>query len=129
MVNAMDKNQPIRHLLQWRHTTCGYHAIHYSSRGGLSVDNLSTQSPLKVGELEFLRAKVDDPGWHYQRLNDFIESYKFPKLMMGMPMTLLRKITAQRIVARCCALISIQPIKNSDALLLDKQITGKYTQC
>jgi hypothetical protein len=30
---------------------------------------------LKVGELKFLRAKVDDPGWHYQRLKDFIESY------------------------------------------------------
>ena len=89
------------------------------------MNNLSTRSPLKVSELEFLHAKVDDPGWHYQRLNNFIESYKFPKLTMGMPITLLQKITAQCIVARCRALISIQPIKNSDALLLDKQITGK----
>ena len=89
------------------------------------MNNLSTRSPLKVSELEFLHAKVDDPGWHYQRLNNFIESYKFPKLTMGMPITLLQKITAQCIVTRCRALISIQPIKNSDALLLDKQITGK----
>jgi hypothetical protein len=44
---------------------------------------------------------------------------------MRTPITLLQKITAQCIVARCCALISIQPIKNSDALLLDIQITGK----
>jgi hypothetical protein len=81
--------------------------------------------PLKAGELEFLRAKVDDPGWRYQGLKEFIESYKFPKLTMRTPITLLRKITAQCIVARCRALISIQPIKNSDALLLDKQIAGK----
>jgi hypothetical protein len=36
--------------------------------------------PLKVGELEFLRMKVDDPIWRYQGLRDFIDSFKFPKL-------------------------------------------------
>jgi hypothetical protein len=81
--------------------------------------------PLKAGELEFLRAKVDDPGWRYQGLKEFVESYKFPRLTMRTPITLLRKIIAQCITARCRALISIQPIKNSDALLLDKQIAGK----
>src|SRR5882762_91102 len=80
---------------------------------------------LKAGELEFLHAKVDDPGWRYQGLKDFVETYKFPKLTMRTPITLLHKITAQCIIARCHALISIQPIKNSDALLLDKQIAGK----
>ena len=44
---------------------------------------------------------------------------------MCLPITLLRKITAQCIVSRCRALLSIQPIKNSDALLIDKQIAGK----
>jgi len=44
---------------------------------------------------------------------------------MHIPITLLRKITAQCIVARCRALLSIQPIKNSDALLLDKQLARK----
>ena len=81
--------------------------------------------PLKSGELEFLRAKVDDPGWRYQGLKDFVETYKFPKLTTRIPITLLRKITAQCIVARCRALLSIQPIKNGDALSLDKQICGK----
>ena len=80
---------------------------------------------LKVGELEFLRTKVDDPAWRYQGLKDFIETYKFPKLTMHTPITLLRKLTAQCIAARCRALLSIQPIKNSDALLLDKQIAMK----
>ena len=32
---------------------------------------------LKAGELEFLRAKVDDPGWRYQGLKDFVETYTF----------------------------------------------------
>jgi hypothetical protein len=81
--------------------------------------------PLNAGELEFLRAKVDDPGWRYQGLKDFVEAYKFPKLTMRTPITLLHKIAAQCIVARCRALLSIQPIKNNDALLLDKQIAGK----
>jgi hypothetical protein len=55
--------------------------------------------PLKVGELKFPRAKVDDPGWHYQGLEEFVDSYKFPKLTMGTPVTLLQKITAQCIVS------------------------------
>ena len=44
---------------------------------------------------------------------------------MHTPITLLQKIIAQCIIANCHALLSIQPIKNSDMLLLDKQITGK----
>jgi hypothetical protein len=46
-----------------------------------------------------------------------------------MPITLLWKIVAQCITSRCRALISIQPIKDSDAVLLDQQITGKVDQC
>ena len=69
--------------------------------------------------------KINHPGWHDQRLKEFIESYKFPNLAMHTLITSLWKITAQCIVARCHTLISIQPIKNSDTLLLDKQITGK----
>ena len=42
---------------------------------------------------------------------------------------LLRKIVAQCITSRCHALISIQPFKDSDAVLLDQQITGKVYQC
>ena len=64
--------------------------------------------PLKVNELEFLRTKVDDPGWRYQGLREFIDSFKFPKLTIRTPITLIRKIVAQCIVTRCCALISIQ---------------------
>jgi len=53
---------------------------------------LEAEVPLKVSELEFLHAKVDDHGWRYQRLKKFIESYKFPKLTMCTPITLLQKI-------------------------------------
>ena len=34
--------------------------------------------PLKASKLKFLCAKVDDPGWRYQGLKEFVESYKFP---------------------------------------------------
>lgn len=85
--------------------------------------------PLSVGGLEFLRAKVDNPTWQYQSLRDFIEGFKFPKLTVRTPITLLRKMVAQCIIARCRALISMQPIKNSDAVLLDQQIAGKVHHC
>ena len=88
---------------------------------------LNHDVPLKSSELEFLQAKVDDPGWRYQGLKDFVKTYKFPKLTTCIPITLLCKITAQCIVARCRDLLSIQPIKNGDALSLDKQISGKFT--
>ena len=38
-------------------------------------------------------------------------------------------MVAQCIISRCRALISIQPIRNSDAVLLDQQISGKVHQC
>jgi hypothetical protein len=82
--------------------------------------------PLKVGELEFLRMKVDDPVWRYQGLRDFIDSFKFPKLTIRMPIMLLWKIVAQCITSRCRALISIQPIKDSDVVLLDQQIRMEF---
>ena len=40
----------------------------------------------------------------------------------------LQKIVAQCITSRCHALISIQPIKDNDAVLLVQQITGKVHQ-
>ena len=85
--------------------------------------------PLKVGELEFLRTKVDDPVWWYQGLCDFINDFKFPKLTIRTPIMLIWKIVAQCITSRCRALISIQPIKDSDAILLDQQIAGKVHHC
>ena len=85
--------------------------------------------PLNVSELEFLRAKVNDPVWQYQGLRDFIDGFKFLKLTVRTPITLLQKIVAQCIVARCRALLSIQPIKDSDAVLLDQQIAGKVHHC
>jgi hypothetical protein len=84
---------------------------------------------LKVGELEFLRAKVDDAAWCFVGLRDFIKAFKFPKLTFQTPITLLCKIAAQCIVSRCRALISIQPIKDSDTTLLDQQIAGKIHNC
>jgi hypothetical protein len=45
--------------------------------------------PLKSGKLKFLRAKVNDPNWQYQGLKDFVETYKFLKLTMRKPITLL----------------------------------------
>jgi hypothetical protein len=35
--------------------------------------------PLKIGELEFLRCKVDDPVWGFEGAHSIINNFKFPK--------------------------------------------------
>jgi hypothetical protein len=81
--------------------------------------------PLKIGELEFLRCKVDDPIWRFEGARSIIDNFKFPKFTIGALLTLLRKIIWQNLVSRLRALLSIQPIKPGDALNLDKIIASK----
>ena len=81
--------------------------------------------PLRVGELEFLRCKVDDPVWWFEGACSIVENFKFPKLTVRAPITLLRKIIWQNLISRLRALLSIQPIKPSDVLSLDKMIASK----
>ena len=81
--------------------------------------------PLIRDELEFLRAKVDNPTACYEELRDFIETFQFPRILGRLPITLIRKIVAQNIALKCCAMLYLQPIKQSDAEALDKQIIEK----
>ncbi|KAJ6563702.1 hypothetical protein DFH09DRAFT_1035307 [Mycena vulgaris] len=76
-------------------------------------------------ELDFLRAKVDDPRARYEELKIFIEEFTFPKFSRRPPITLLRKIVKQNIVSKARALLSLQPIKRIDAEDLDKCIKAK----
>ncbi|KAJ7711082.1 hypothetical protein B0H14DRAFT_3524695 [Mycena olivaceomarginata] len=61
--------------------------------------------------LDFLNAKVDDPGVHFNEMKDIINAFTFPRMTGRLPITLLRKMVAQNIVSRCRALLSLQPIK------------------
>ena len=81
--------------------------------------------PLKLGEMQFLRTRVDDTVGRFEDLQDFIRNFKFPKFSIRTPITLARKIVAQNIVSRCRALLSLQPIKQTDAEQLDRIITAK----
>jgi hypothetical protein len=81
--------------------------------------------PIRIGELEFLRCKVDDPAWRFESAHSIIENFKIPKFTIRAPITLLRKIIWQNLVSRIRALLSIQPIKLGDALSLDKMVTSK----
>jgi hypothetical protein len=81
--------------------------------------------PLRVGELKFLHCKVDDPVSRFEQARSVIENFKFPKFMVRAPITLLCKIVWQNLISRIHALLSIQPIKPSDALTLDKAIASK----
>ena len=81
--------------------------------------------PLIRDELEFLRAKVDNPTARFEELRNFVETFQFPRVLGRLPITLIRKIVAQNIVSKCHAMLYLQPIKQSDAEALDKQIIEK----
>ena len=81
--------------------------------------------PAIANKLEFLCTKVDDPGSHFQALKEFIEEFKFPKLVVKTPIILLWKIVAQCIISRCCALLSLQPAKQDQAIKLYHLIASK----
>ena len=120
----MGKNKHLCHKSDWWSTEDNQDAFDYTTR---SVDPWIVSHhdvPLKVGELDFLYTKVDDPIWWYQSLWDFIDGFKFPQMTISTLITLLQKIVVQCITSRC-----IQLIKDSDAVLLDQQITGKVHQC
>jgi hypothetical protein len=70
--------------------------------------------PLKIDELQFLRKRVDDPASRFEELQDFIKNFCFPKFSIQTPITLACKIVMQNIVSRCRALLSLQPVKDSD---------------
>jgi len=76
-------------------------------------------------DLDFLRAKVNDPMSCFVELKDFIENFQFPKVIGRLPITLIQKIVAQNVVSRCHALLSLQPVKQSDAEALDRLIIRK----
>ena len=81
--------------------------------------------PLRVGELECLRCKVDDPIWQFEGAQSIVKNFKFPKFMVQAPITLLRKVIWQNLISCLRALLSIQPIKPGDVLSLDKMIASK----
>ena len=81
--------------------------------------------PLRLGELHFLRARVDDTASRFIELQDFIKNFRFPKFSIQTPITLARKIISQNIVSKCRALLSLQPVKQLDAEQLDRMISGK----
>ncbi|KDR77658.1 hypothetical protein GALMADRAFT_119768 [Galerina marginata CBS 339.88] len=96
--------------------------------GGREVNPLAiTEHTIALikNDLDFLRAKVDDPSARFKELENFIETYQFPTVIGRLPITLVRKIISQNIVAKCRALLSLQPIMPADAEKLDRLIVGK----
>jgi len=81
--------------------------------------------PLIRDELEFLRAKVDNPTACFEELREFVDTFQFPRIFGRLPITLIRKIIAQNVISKCHAMLYLQPIKQSDAEALDKQIIEK----
>ena len=76
-------------------------------------------------ELDFLRVKINNPSYRFRELHDFIEAFTLPKFVGPTPITLIRKIAMQSIASRARALLSFQPITDTDALKLDRSIASK----
>ena len=98
------------------------------SIGGIEVDPLTiSEHPIALikNDLIFLRTKVDNPSSRFNELKDFIENFQFPTIIGRLPITLIRKITAQNIISRCRALLSLQPVTQKDAEHLDSLIMRK----
>lgn len=76
-------------------------------------------------ELEFLRVKIDNPSYRFRELHDFIEAFTFPKFVGPTPITLIRKIVMQSVASRARALLTFQPITDTDALKLDRLVASK----
>ncbi|KAJ7837615.1 hypothetical protein B0H13DRAFT_1733192 [Mycena leptocephala] len=124
-------------LTQWRKT----YAYVLGDRGPARPERLSFPSvsidpgvdpwtvkhydvPVIRTGLDFLNAKVDDPGVRFSELKDIVDAFPFPRLTGRLPVTLLRKMVAQNIISRCRALLSLQPIKQVDAEALDARISS-----
>ena len=97
-----------------------------STRRGVNPLDITEHDVVLVKEdLDFLRTKVNDPVSRFTELKDFIEGFQFPTVIGRLPITLIRKIVSQNIVSRCRALLSLQPVKQSDAEALDRLIIRK----
>jgi hypothetical protein len=76
-------------------------------------------------DMDFLRAKVDNPTARFNELKQFIDNFQFPTVIGRLPITIIRKLVAQNIVSKCRALLSLQPIMPPDASKLDRLIMRK----
>jgi hypothetical protein len=92
---------------------------------GRGVDPMVIQEhevPLIHDELEFLRAKVNDPNSRFQEILALIDTFQFPRTVKRPPITLLRKVVAQNLTSRIRALLTLQPVKHADAEKLDHRV-------
>ena len=100
---------------------CCYHTVFQSVSTVPDTDPLTItehQVELVANELDFLWTKVNDLILHCEKIKAFIESFRFPMIVGQLPVTLLRKIISQHVVSCCRALLSLQPIKQTDAEML-----------
>jgi hypothetical protein len=56
--------------------------------------------PLRVGELEFLQCKVDDPVWRFEGARNIVKNFKFLKFTVRAPITFLCKVIWQNLISR-----------------------------
>ncbi|KAF9002836.1 hypothetical protein BDZ89DRAFT_1241833 [Hymenopellis radicata] len=100
-----------------------------TDRAGVSPMTITLHAvPVAKEELEFLRARVDDPAARFNELKCFIDEFQTPKFALRTLITLVRKILVQNVLSRARALLALQPISQADAERLDSLIALKTHQ-
>ncbi|GBE78620.1 hypothetical protein SCP_0115090 [Sparassis crispa] len=81
--------------------------------------------PVSTSHFEFLRTSINDPDHQYRRILDIVSSFQLPTLTIRLPITVIRRIFVQCLIARIRPLLSFQPISRTHALDIDHQIAHR----
>jgi hypothetical protein len=98
-----------------------------------SVDYSNPQSevtfwhciPILQDHITFLRVPVNQPQKQFHFLRDIISNFDFPLVSSPIPLTLLRRIISQIVVAKLRPHLALQPVSNTNAAALDRMLATK----
>lgn len=80
---------------------------------------------LRGNRLEFMNVWLDEPAKQYTEIEENTSLFRFPVLTRRMPISLIRKITAQSLISKTRAMITMHPIPADQAESLANMISLK----
>ncbi|KAF8164190.1 hypothetical protein BJ912DRAFT_864156 [Pholiota molesta] len=81
--------------------------------------------PVTTNHTTFLRVPINKPDAHFAHLQDIITNFSFPLLSRPLPITALRQILSQSLVAKIRPLLAFQTITRDHAAKLDHMLAHK----
>ncbi|KAF8169247.1 hypothetical protein BJ912DRAFT_862213 [Pholiota molesta] len=81
--------------------------------------------PVSTDHTTFLRVPINKPDAHFAHLQDIITNFSFPLLSRPLPITALRRILSQSLIAKIRPLLAFQTITREHAKTLDHMLANK----